>query len=93
MKYRHNCKFAFPQLKHHFAAKIHFPRSNSDELVCITDSQETPQITTVLLKIDDLMISLSQGRDGEQEKLLKFTYLPDPTVTKVSPRYVVIYLL
>ena len=65
-----------------------FPRSNNAELVCITRSIASGHMTTVLLKIDDLMISLSQGRNGEENELLKFTYLPDPTVTKVTPRYI-----
>ena len=66
-------------------------RSSIDELVCLTRSMETALMTTVLIKIDDLRISLSQGRLGREGGLLKFTYLPDPTVTRVTPRYATIY--
>ena len=45
-------------------------------------------MTTVQLKIDDVTISVSEDIDGLEIGLLRFTYLPDPTVTMVAPRYV-----
>ena len=68
--------------------KVSIFRSSNEVLVCRTRSVTSQQMTTILLKIDDVMISVSENIDGLEIGLLRYTYLPDPTVTMVTPRYV-----
>ena len=68
--------------------KVSIFRSSNEVLVCRTQSVTSQQMTTILLKIDDVMISVSENIDGLEIGLLRYTYLPDPTVTMVTPRYV-----
>lgn len=63
-------------------------RSSNEVLVCRTQPVTSQQMTSILLRIDDVMISVSKDIDGTEIGLLRFTFLSDPTVTMVTPRYV-----
>ena len=67
-------------------------RSSNEVLVCRTQPVTSQQMTSILLSttvtIDDVMISVSKDIDGTEIGLLRFTFLSDPTVTMVTPRYV-----